>query len=278
MSRLFIFFLIAILLSAPVKADGVLPLFDTHVHYSQPAWRFFKTQEIFEIFKKAGVVKALVSSSPDDGTVMLHDQRPEVVVPMLRPYRPGADPSNWFNAPDSMSYLRGRLAKGIYKGVGEFHLYDWRSAQSRQVRELAKLAVEQKFILQVHSDAKAISLLFEQSPKLKILWAHAGLSEPAETVGRMLDTHKQLWAGVSFRADSIAPNGTIDAVWRQVILRHTDRFMFGTDTYVNERWVDYQLIVDEHRNWIRQLPRPVAEAIAFRNAARLFGGGKSFPE
>jgi hypothetical protein len=49
--------------------------------------------------------------------------------------------------------------------------------------------------------------------------------------------------------------------------------MIGTDTYVTPRWGTYAAIVDEHRRWLAQLPRDVAEAIAYRNAVRLFGAG-----
>ncbi len=47
--------------------------------------------------------------------------------------------------------------------------------------------------------------------------------------------------------------------------------MIGSDTYINERWDGYQSLIDEHRNWLGQLPRAAAEAIAYGNATRLFG-------
>jgi hypothetical protein len=275
-------FLTAILVGclSPVgaKADGVLPLFDTHVHYSQPAWQFFKTGEIFDLLKKAGVVKALVSSTPDDGTLKLYNLRKDVIVPSLRPYREGSDSSNWFAQQATLDYLTARLKKGIYKAVGEFHLFEPRSALTPQVKELVQLAVKYDIYLQIHSDALPIAVLFEQHPKLKIIWAHAGMSEPAETVEKMLDRYKNLWTGVSFRAGDIAPGETLDKAWRDVILKHSDRFVYGTDTYVTGRWGDYLTLVEEHRNWINQLPREVAEKVAFRNAVRLFGIKAGFPD
>jgi hypothetical protein len=262
----------------PGKADGVLPLFDTHVHYSQPAWQFYKPDEIFDILKKAGVVKALISSTPDDGTLKLYGPNKDIVVPSLRPYRDGVNSSNWFTQQATLEYLTERLKKGIYKAVGEFHLFDPRAALTPQVRGLVKLAVKYDIYLQIHSDALPVAVLFELDPKLKILWAHAGMSEPADTVGKMLDRYKNLWTGVSFRAGDIAPGGTLDKAWKDVILRHPDRFVYGTDTYVTGRWGDYLSLVEEHRNWINQLPRKVAENIAFRNAVRLFKIKAGFPE
>ena len=44
-------------------------------------------------------------------------------------------------------------------------------------------------------------------------------------------------------------------------------------TYLSSRWDLYGELIDEHRRWLVQLPRDVAEAIAFRNAVRHFGAG-----
>ncbi len=57
-------------------------------------------------------------------------------------------------------------------------------------------------------------------------------------------------------------------------MRHADRFMIGTDTYVPSRWDIYGALIDEHRRWLARLPPTVAEAIAHGNAARRFGPGR----
>jgi hypothetical protein len=63
----------------------------------------------------------------------------------------------------------------------------------------------------------------------------------------------------------------IDPAWRAAFLEFPDRFMVGTDTFTPERW----FYVVEHANWSRawlaDLPREVAENIAWRNGERLFG-------
>jgi predicted TIM-barrel fold metal-dependent hydrolase len=100
------------------------------------------------------------------------------------------------------------------------------------------------------------------------------MSEPPEVIGRMLAAHKNLWVGLSFRAEDIAPDGRIDPAWRALFLRRADRFVYGTDTYITERWGSYGELVEAHRVWLRQLPRKVAEKIAYRNAVKLFGAGK----
>ena len=58
--------------------------------------------------------------------------------------------------------------------------------------------------------------------------------------------------------------------WRAVFVKYPDRFLVGTDTWVTSRW---EAIRDYHRDvqvWLGQLPRDVAEAIAWKNGDRLF--------
>ena len=39
---------------------------------------------------------------------------------------------------------------------------------------------------------------------------------------------------------------------------------------MNERWGQYASIMNGYREWLAELPRDVAEKIAFRNTERLF--------
>jgi hypothetical protein len=271
--RVLVAALIGLAMAGTVKAQNKLPIFDTHIHYGQNDWGPVPVPRVFQLLDRAGVSRVLASSTPDDGSVMLHKAAPGRVVPILRPYRTGVTSSNWFNDPSLIQYLEGRLAAGIYRGIGELHLFDTANADTPQVKRVTELAVERDIFLHVHSGAEPIRRLFAIEPRLKILWAHAGMSEPADVLGRMLDEHKQLWTEVSFRAGSINPGGIIDPLWRAVFERHPDRVMIGTDTYVTPRWADYEGLIEEHRGWLQQLPRPLAEKIAYRNAVALFGAG-----
>ena len=64
-----------------------LELFDAHIHYSQDAWASYSPERVIEILRRAGVRRALVSSTPDAGTQRLYELAPELLVPILRPYR-----------------------------------------------------------------------------------------------------------------------------------------------------------------------------------------------
>ncbi|MFQ5971511.1 MAG: amidohydrolase family protein [Alphaproteobacteria bacterium] len=262
------------LLLPVASADERLPIFDAHVHYSADAWAVFDAQAVLEKLAKAGVARALVSSSPDDGTLRLYRKDPSRVVPVLRPYHDDIGPGNWFQDARVPPYIEGRLESGVYGGIGEFHLSDAGAASTNEMVRVVRLAVARDIPLHVHSGAGPVCALFALDPRLKILWAHAGMTEPPEVVRRMLDRYPRLWTEVSYRAAEIAPGGRLDPAWRDVLLGHPDRFMIGTDTWIAERWSRYDEIVEEHRRWLAQLPAAVAEAIAFRNAMGLFGAGE----
>lgn len=58
-----------------------------------------------------GVAMGLVSSTPDEGTIMLWEYAPNRIVPELRPYHGNAGSSNWTKAEVMDKYLLGRLDK-----------------------------------------------------------------------------------------------------------------------------------------------------------------------
>ena len=273
--------LLAAILATPAFADDGhigeavhdLPLFDAHVHYKEPAWGPYPPATVLELMDRSGVAMALVSSTPDDGTIILLEYAPARIVPELRPYHGSAGSSNWTQAEGMFDYLLGRLEKHPgHTGIGEFHLHRVDPADEPLLRRIAALALERDLYIHVHSGRAPVDMLFGLEPKLKIIWAHAGMSEPPEIVEDALATYTNLWADTSFREHGIlAADGGIDPAWRRVIERFPDRFMIGSDTWVNGQWAVYEAIMATNRRWLAQFPRPVAEAIAYRNAERLFG-------
>ena len=262
--------LMAVLSPKTAGADEKLPIIDTHVHYSSPAWDLFAPPVILEKLEQAGVARAMVSSTPDDGTLTLYRADPTRIVPVLRPYRTRADMGDWYASDEVLDYIKGRLEGGPYIGIGEFHLNGAAGAGTPQIREIARMAVARNLMLHAHSDAEAVRALFEVEPRLRIHWAHSGFA-PAEVVGEMMDRYRRLTADVSFRAFDIDSGANLNPVWRDLLIRHKDRFMIGSDTYVNSRWDSYDQLIANHRNWLGKLPRGVAAAIAHGNAEREFG-------
>lgn len=249
-----------------------LPIFDAHMHYKQDAWAAYPVKTVIELMDKSGVAMALVSSTPDDGTIRLLEYAPTRIVPELRPYHDGAGSSNWTKAQGMEDYLKDRLARYPHQGIGEFHIHRLDMEDRPLLAAVAALAKARNVPLHIHSGAEPVRFFYGLEPGLTIIWAHAGMSEPAEVVGQMLDAYPTLYADTSFRERDILGGGTaLDAAWKAVIERHADRLMVGTDTWITAQWDNYEDLIALNRRWLALLPRETAEKIAYRNAARLFG-------
>ena len=254
---------------APRAQTPDLPIFDTHIHYSAPDWAEYPEERILGILQQAGVKRALVSSTPDDGTIKLYQRDPERIVPILRPYRTREDIGHWWQDPSVIPYLESRLALKVHKGIGEFHLFGGQTG-TPVIKRLIEIVVRENIYLHAHSDEVAIVELFTIEPRLKVIWAHAGMSSGPQAVGALLDRYPTLWVDLAIRNGDVAPGGVLDPGWRAVFLRHPDRFLAGTDTWVTSRWEALPGSVTEVRTYSNQLPRDVAEKIAYKNAERLF--------
>lgn len=262
--------------AGPAAAQGApaapLPIFDAHLHYSEDAWARLPTAEAVALLRQAGLRQAMVSSSSDEGTQKLYAAAPELVLPVLRPYRTRGEIGSWVHDASVITHMEARLKQYRYVALGEYHVYG-ADADLPVVRRVVQLAREHRLYLHSHSDADAIERQFRQDPGARILWAHAGF-EPPDKVREMLRRHKNLWCDLAFRNDH-ASGGKVEAGWREAFLEFPDRFLVGTDTYTPERWH----YVVEHarwsREWLADLPRDVAERIAWRNGDALFTAMRS---
>jgi hypothetical protein len=264
--------LIAVAILSVVASSGPavaqLPIFDAHIHYSRPDWSVYTPERALSILAQAGVRRAIVSSTPDDGTVKLYEKAPAGIVPFLRPYRTRDDMGSWPQDPAVAAYVEERLKRGIYRGIGESH-FGVDDVTAPTVRRLAELATEQKLFLQCHIDERTVEKMLTTYPGARILWAHAGMSSSAATVGRLVDRFPMLWVELALRTD-VAPGGTLDPEWRALFVRKPDRFLVGTDTWVTSRWEAVRDATAAVQHWLGQLPRDVAEQIAYKNGDRLF--------
>jgi hypothetical protein len=249
--------------------DGALPIFDAHLHYSHDAWERLPPAQAVALLRQAGLKRAMVSSSSDEGTQKLHALAPDIVLPVLRPYRTRGEIGTWMHDTSVIAHMEARLRQYRYVALGEYHVYG-ADADLPVVRRVVELGHERKLFLHSHSDADAIERQFRQDPDARILWAHSGF-EPPDKVREMLRRHGRLWCDLAFRSEH-ASGGKVDAGWRAAFLEFPDRFVVGTDTFTPERW--YYVV--EHakwsRLWLADLPRDVAERIAWRNGETLFGG------
>lgn len=248
-----------------------LPIFDAHMHYNDRAWDPVSPKAVLKVMDQSGVAMALVSSTPDEGTLMLLDFAPNRIVPELRPYHGEVDSTNWTRLPDMFEYLSKRLAIHAYEGIGEFHLHEVTTEDKTLLRQIAAIAIERDLLIHVHSGKAPVDLLYAIEPELRIIWAHAGMVEPAKVVEGMMARYGSLYADTSYReSDIMNEDGTIDADWRRVIERFPDRFMIGSDTWANSQWAEYRDVIEVNRKWLSQFSRSIAESVAYNNAERLF--------
>lgn len=249
-----------------------LPLFDAHMHYKEPAWEDFPESTVIELMDRSGVAMALVSSTPDEGTIRLWEYAPRRIVPEVRPYYGDVNSGTWMRAEGIEGYIEERLEAYPHEGIGEFHIHRFDQHDEPLFREIIAMAKARDIPLHVHSTASAISWLYSLDDEVTIIWAHVGLSTPAEDVYKVMSLFPTVWADTSLRENVIlAPGNQLNPKWERIIMEFQDRLMIGSDTWVNTQWENYEEIIASNRRWLALLPRDVAEKIAYKNAERLFG-------
>lgn len=260
------------------EAAHDLPLFDAHVHYKADAWASYPEATVIELMDRSGVAMALVSSTPDEGTIRLLEFAPDRIVPELRPYHGEWGSTNWTKSPGMLDYLRQRISQYPHQGIGEFHIHQLDTADTDLLKQVAVLAREHGVPIHLHSDAEPVSYFYGLDPGLTIIWAHVGMIEDPPKIREMMARHARLYADTSYREhDILSEEGAIDPAWRALFEDYPDRFMIGSDTWSNSQWARYEDLIDTNRRWLAQLPRDVAEQIAYRNAERLFGRKVAMP-
>jgi len=258
---------------ATAQNENRIEIFDAHLHYNQEPNPFYPLDKVLELFRRNGVTGILATSRPNKGTHQLMEANaPGLwVVPFIRPYRTRSDIQTWFNDPAIFDLIKSEYERGYYRGIGEFHIYG-NSAASEWVKKTVDFAVERNLYLHAHCDEEALLILFSHNPKARIIWAHTGFSTSPERVAQLLATYPDLWGELSYRSGIADGDGKLSADWRALFARFPDRFLLGSDTWINERWFAYDGLMKGYRAWLAQFPREQAERIANGNAKRLFGG------
>lgn len=242
-------------------------VFDVQIHYSHDAWDSIPPDEAIRRLREAGITRAMVSSSSDEGTIRLYQLAPDLIIPALRPYQKRRDLQHWMYQEESIPFMESRLAQYPYAAIGEIHLNYFDETDLPVVRKTIQLVQEHNLLLHIHADAMALERIYAQAPDIKILWAHAGF-EPALKVREMMERHKNLWADLSFRW-AIFKDGQFRTHWRELLIEHSDRFMVSVDTYTPKRWAEIRTSLDWYESMFAQLPRKVARRIRYDNAQRV---------
>ena len=247
-----------------------MPLFDAHLHYNWEPVAHFPLPKVLELFHQESITGILATSRPNDGTRALVEAKPKDlwVVPFIRPYRVRADIQTWMDDASIQDLIQTEYRRGYYVGIGEFHLTG-KAAATKWVKRTVDFAVDKNLYLHAHADDEALEILFAHNSKAKIIWAHTGFSTPPEKIAAYLERYPALWCELSYRY-GITDGNSLTPEWKRLFERYPERFLIGSDTWINERWDSYASIIAEYRSWLAQLPPAVAEKIAFRNAEQMF--------
>jgi predicted TIM-barrel fold metal-dependent hydrolase len=197
------------------------------------------------------------------------------VVPFVRLYRNRADYGSWFGDESIHEMVLRELAAGTpagpFRGLGEFHLYDNANADGPIAAKLMKLARERDLVVLAHCDEVAVAKLMAHAPGTKLIWAHTGIGgTPVAQVRELLRRHPTLMGELSYRP-GLTEGGRLAAAWCETFLALPDRFVVGSDTWINPRWQQYEALMDEARGWLGELPPALARRIGWGNGAALFG-------
>lgn len=111
----------------------------------------------------------------------------------------------------------------------------------------------------------------------------------ADKADALLSAHPNLWGTISRVVDGryqfvdpakmarLGPPmfdecGTLRDDWRAVLIKHSDRLMYGSDYYTHDAvWSGYIGPIDRYRRIAAQLPPDVAARISWKVAAALYG-------
>jgi predicted TIM-barrel fold metal-dependent hydrolase len=274
------------LAQAPLLAQAPYtgPLFDAHLHYNDEAVEAYPMADVLGRLQRAGVRAIVANSRPNDGTKALAAAREErakagvTVVPFVRLYRNRADYTSWHSDPGIVDLVERELAAGTaagpYRGLGEFHLYDSANADGPTARRLMQLAAQRGLVVLAHVDDVAIEKLFAHAPEAKLVWAHTGIGgAPIERVRALLARHPTLMGELSYRPGLTQGDGRLSPPWKALLTEMPERFLVGSDTWINARWAEYETLMAEARRWLGDLPPAAARRIAWDNGARLYGLG-----
>ena len=202
------------------------------------------------------------------------------VVPFIRLYRNRADYDNWFRDESIYTMVQAEFARGTasgpYRGIGEFHLYDSANANGPVAVKLIRFAASNGLAVLAHVDDTAIDLLMAHAPQggstLRMIWAHTGIGgAPVARIDALLRRYPMLMGELSYRPGLTCADGQLCPAWRALLLKYPQRFMIGSDTWINQRWSSYEDLMQAYRTWLGGLPPDVAHGIAWANGAAVFG-------
>jgi len=122
-----------------------------------------------------------------------------------------------------------------------------------------------------HCDEEALLILLHHNPKARVIWVHTGFSAAPARVAQLLPEHTgRPRAELSYRGGITGGDGKLTRTGAGLFERYSNRFLPGSNTWINERWFGYDTIFKEYRGWLAELSLEQVRRIATDDAQRLF--------
>jgi predicted TIM-barrel fold metal-dependent hydrolase len=218
---------------------------------------------------EGGIVKAIVHD--DFETAMsAHNRYPERMIPFIRARSPQKDESltkleeelssGEFYGIGEVSLRHWSRRMGQKEGIAKSVEGQKRQAgggkgvetpgNSPNMKKILDLAAQYDVPVAVHLDnvySDELEGLLNHNRKGIVIWSHVGttpmqMTDPA-LVSRMMDNHPNLYADLSAvspymqRSSLLDLEGNLDEDWLGLLERHSDRFLFGIDVFLEEHLV-----------------------------------------
>ncbi len=288
-------FMVAVPGSAWGRVPVDLPVFDVHTHYKWDQAEVTSAEEVIDYLDRAGVTRAVVIGTPATLALKVKRLAPERIVAFYGPYlASGLEKFTWQSRSALLDEVRDGLLSGQYGGIGELHLIGGMSNRWDRIPVLAgllQLARKHDVPVMIHTEYSSphpTLRLCRANQDIRILLAHAGATLKPGDVARILDACPNLSADLAARdpwrylAYPITDEEErLLPAWRELILRYPNRFMIGSDTVwpvdrvsdwdeADTGWEQLERFLGFHRRWLSDLPEPVRQAVAWKNAERFF--------
>lgn len=244
-------------------------LHDGHIHYNEAIWQGLPADQALEYLAENRIQRAIVSSTPAEGTERLYRLAPERIIPFIRPYRTLKDVLTWHSNPEILAYIKSKAASGIYRGFGEFHMWI-EHMEGSILPEVMQVAADNQWALSAHTDVETIEALIQMQPQVVVIWAHCGFDYPASGVRQLFEKYATAYCELSLHEELTDEDDNLTPEWKALLEEHPDRFMVGIDTYKNSRWGDLAVHANHVQEWLGQLSPQAAQLIANGNVSRLF--------
>ncbi len=136
-------------------------------------------------------------------------------------------------------------------------------------------------------DWPAFDALYSRFPRVVFIWPHAGFASAGQ-VRTVLAAHENVVVTLSKKESDVRSLsseeksealgeavvddcGALRPEWRALLQDYPQRFLYATDAHKGSRWASYAKVARRWRRILGQLPEPLARALAWENAQRVYG-------